>query len=72
MPIFVVGGSGRSVGKTTLVCGLIAVLPEYRWIAMKITRHVHGERKPVWEETEPGEGTDTARYLAAGAQQHFL
>jgi hypothetical protein len=26
----------------------------------------------VWEETQPGPGTDTARYLAAGAQQVLM
>jgi hypothetical protein len=72
MAIVVVGGSGRGAGKTSFVRGLIAALPEYRWNAVKITHHVHGERKPFWEETEPGEGTDTARYLAAGAQRAFL
>jgi hypothetical protein len=72
MPIIVVGGSGRNVGKTSLVCGLIAALPEYRWAAVKITSHVHGEREAVWEETATGEGTDTARFLAAGARRAFL
>lgn len=41
MAIIVVGGSNRGVGKTTLVCGLIAALPEYRWNAIKITTHDH-------------------------------
>ena len=72
MPIIVVGGSGRNVGKTSLVCGLIAVLPEFRWTAVKITSHAHGERDAVWEETSAGSGTDTARYLAAAALRAFL
>jgi len=41
MAIVVVGGSNRGVGKTALVCGLIAALPEYRWTAVKITGHDH-------------------------------
>ncbi len=41
MAIIVVGGSNRGVGKTALVCGLIAALPEYRWNAVKITSHDH-------------------------------
>jgi hypothetical protein len=41
MAIIVVGGSNRGVGKTALVCGLIAALPEYRWNAVKITTHEH-------------------------------
>ena len=29
-------------------------------------------RDLIWEETAPGEGTDTARYLAAGARRALL
>jgi hypothetical protein len=72
MAIVVVGGSGRDVGKTSLICGLIAALPERSWIAVKISSHVHGTAQPVWEEKEAGQGTDTARYLAAGARRAFL
>jgi hypothetical protein len=72
MAIVVIGGSARGVGKTTLVCGLITALPEWSWMAVKITSHVHGKAQPVWEEKEPGQGTDTARFLAAGAQRAFL
>ncbi len=39
MAIIVVGGSGRGAGKTALVCGLIAALPELRWNAVKISVH---------------------------------
>jgi len=60
------------VGKTALVCGLITALPEFAWTAVKITSHNHGVTQPLWEETTPGQGTDTARYLAAGAQRAFL
>lgn len=72
MAIIVVGGSTRGAGKTTLVCGLIAALPEFRWTAVKITTHEHGYPTPIWEETKPGDETDTARYLAAGAKRAFL
>jgi hypothetical protein len=117
MAIIVVGGSNRGVGKTALVCGLIAALPDYRWTAVKITTHSHQpvsqgleniadgptpraphsvrtpffrqmfEKRPgeaegqhqaapagsaIWEETMPGEETDTARYLAAGAARALL
>jgi hypothetical protein len=72
MATIVVGGCGRGVGKTALVCGLIAALPEFRWTAIKITSHRHGQPEPVWEETQPGLGTDTARYLAAGARRALL
>jgi hypothetical protein len=72
MTIIAVGGNGRNVGKTSLVCGLIAALTEYRWTAVKITIHLHGEHDAVWEDTAPGQGTDTARFLAAGARRAFL
>jgi hypothetical protein len=72
MAILVVGGGHRGVGKTALVCGLIAALPEYQWMAVKITSDDHERPAPVWEETEAGQGTDTARYLAAGAARAFL
>jgi hypothetical protein len=72
MAIVVVGGSSRSVGKTALVCGLIAALPEFRWTAVKITTHEHDKPKPIWEEKNPGYGSDTGRYLAAGALRAFL
>ena len=72
MAIVVVGGSDRNVGKTSLICGLIAPLPEFQWAAVKITSHAHGVRDAVWEETAAGQGTDTARYLAAGARRAFL
>lgn len=29
-------------------------------------------RNPIWEENNPGQGTDTARFLAAGARRAFL
>jgi len=84
MASIVVGGSGRNVGKTTLVCGLIAALPEFGWTAVKITGHSHGvdelvyEEKIVVQECAGGEGrtfaqgTDTARYLTAGARRALL
>ena len=72
MAIIVVGGSTKGAGKTTLVCGLIAALPEFRWNAVKITTHEHHDYQPIWEEKLPGDDSDTARYLAAGAVRAFL
>ena len=72
MAIIVVGGGGRGAGKTALVCGLIRALPGIDWTAVKITTHEHGKAAPVWEETTPGDTTDTARYLAAGARRALL
>ena len=42
MAIVVVGGHTRSVGKTSVVGGLIAAMPEMRWTAMKVTQFGHG------------------------------
>ena len=72
MAIIVVCGSGKDVGKTALVCGLIAGLKELGWTAVKVTSHIYGKAEAVWEETSAGQGTDTARYLAAGARRALL
>lgn len=80
--VIVVGGHTRSIGKTQLVCDLIRALPEANWIAGKITQYGHGvcarngancDCAPTehaaaldWE-TCTDTGTDTARFLAAGA-----
>lgn len=42
MSIIVVGGHSRSVGKTSVVAGLIAAMPERSWTAVKITQYGHG------------------------------
>jgi hypothetical protein len=60
MAIVVEGGSGRGAGKTALLRELLAALPEFRWTAVKITSHSHGQAGPVWEETAAGQGTDIA------------
>ena len=80
MPIVVVGGSGKDVGKTALVCAMISALREFEWTAVKITAHDYGLAEEsssltqvvVREEREPGAETDTARYLAAGARRALL
>jgi len=40
--LIVVGGHTRSIGKTQLVCELVAALPEANFIAGKITQYGHG------------------------------
>lgn len=40
--LVVVGGHTRNIGKTSVVAGLIAALPELNWTAIKITQHGHG------------------------------
>jgi glycine/D-amino acid oxidase-like deaminating enzyme len=69
MAIVVIGGQARNVGKTGVVCGLIAALPERRWTAIKLSQHGHGVA--VLEERDRTTGTDSARYLAAGAARAF-
>jgi hypothetical protein len=74
MAVVVVGGQARKVGKTSVVAGLIAALPERRWTAIKVTDHAHGELDVdlvVYEERERGTGTDSSRYLEAGAARSF-
>jgi hypothetical protein len=82
MSLIVIGGHSRSVGKTSVVAGLIAALPEYNWTAMKITQHGHGicsadgepchcatdnHRWAISEEQDRSGKSDTSRFLAAGA-----
>ncbi len=82
MAIVVVGGHSRNVGKTSVVAGLIAALPEFHWTAAKITQYGHsicsatGEScdcatdEHVWsvsEERDRSGDSDTSRFLLAGA-----
>ena len=74
MSLIVVGGHSRGVGKTSVVAGLISALPEYRWLAMKISQHDHGMHSggrdwAISEEQDPAGSSDTSRFLAAGAAQ---
>jgi hypothetical protein len=82
--LVVVGGHTRSIGKTQLVCDLIGAFPEANWIAGKITQYGHGicaqngrdcDCAPdehvcalSWE-TRTDTGTDSGRFLAAGARR---
>ena len=82
MALIVIGGHSRSVGKTSVVAGLIAALPEYHWTALKITLYGHGvcsmDGEPchcatddhswaISEELDRSGESDTSRFLAAGA-----
>ncbi len=84
MAIVVIGGHSRSVGKTSVVVGLIAALPEYHWTALKITQYGHGvcsaNGEPcdcatgdhTWKITEEKDRSgecDTSRFLVAGAKK---
>jgi len=80
--LIVVGGHSRSVGKTSVVAGLIASLPEFNWTAMKITQYGHGvcsaNGKPcqcacddsswaITEERDRSGESDSSRFLVSGA-----
>ena len=82
MALIVVGGHSRSVGKTSVVAGLIAGLSEFHWTAMKITQYGHGicsangelcdcatddHSWAVTEERDRSGESDTSRFLVSGA-----
>jgi hypothetical protein len=80
--LIVIGGHSRSVGKTSVVAGLIAALREFNWTAVKITQYGHGvcsaNGEPcdcatndhswaISEERDRSGESDTSRFLLAGA-----
>ncbi len=82
MAIVVIGGHSRSVGKTSVVAGLITALPECHWTAFKITQYGHGvcslngeschcatddHSWAISEEKDRSGESDTSRFLVAGA-----
>jgi hypothetical protein len=82
MAVIVVGGHSRSVGKTSVVAGIIAATPEMRWTAFKITQYGHGicsaNGEPcdcatddhAWainEERDRSGESDSSRFLVSGA-----
>lgn len=72
--ILVVGGNARGVGKTTLVCHLIRLLPEWPWTAVKVSGHPHGSPpsptpRPTPRASQP---RATERFLQAGAAAAHL
>jgi len=84
--VIIIGGHTRSIGKTELVCDIVRAFPSAAWIAGKITQYGHGvcaqngedcdcapdEHVSAFEwETHPESGTDSARFLTAGAQRSF-
>ena len=84
--LIVVGGHTRSIGKTQLVCDIIRAFPRISWVAGKITQYGHGvcvqngencDCAPTehvvaldWERNLES-GTDSARFLEAGAKRSF-
>ncbi len=86
MALVVIGGHSRSVGKTSVVAGLVSALPEFHWTAVKITQYGHGicsangeacdcatgdHSWAISEERDRQGESDTSRFLAAGAAQVF-
>jgi hypothetical protein len=72
------------VGKTSVVAGLIAAMPECNWTAMKITQYGHGvcslngeschcatddHSWAISEERDRSGESDTSRFLVAGAKR---
>jgi hypothetical protein len=84
--LIVVGGHTRSIGKTQLVCDVIRAFPGTEWTAGKITQYGHGvcaqngtdcdcapsEHSCAFDwETRADTGTDSSRFLLAGANRSF-
>src|ERR1041384_2631974 len=84
MKMVMVGGHTRNIGKTSVVEGVIRGMPEMNWTAIKITQFGHGVCSTSGElcdcavaehacaiptERRVDSGTDTARFLAAGARR---
>ena len=84
MAVVVIGGHSRNVGKTSLMASLIAAMPEMNWTAVKITQYGHGicsahggecdcavdqHSFAISEERDRSGGSDTSRFLVAGAAQ---
>lgn len=82
MAIVVIGGHSRSVGKTSVVAGLISALRDFDWTAAKITQYGHGicsangeacdcatadHSWAISEEHDRSSESDTSRFLVAGA-----
>jgi len=78
----VIGGHSRSVGKTSVVAGLISSLRGFDWAAVKITQYGHGvcsangapcdcatgdHSWAISEEKDRSGESDTSRFLLAGA-----
>lgn len=84
MAIVIIGGHSRSVGKTSVVAGLISALRDFEWTAVKITQYGHGicsangeacdcatddHSWAISEERGRSGDSDTSRFLVAGAVQ---
>jgi len=83
MKLVMVGGHTRNIGKTSVVEGIIRATAELNWTAAKITQFGHGvcsvngescgcaiseHQFSISEERDIDSGTDTSRFLTAGAK----
>jgi hypothetical protein len=86
MALVVIGGHSRSVGKTSVVCGLVSALRHLRWTGVKVTQYGHGicsakgeacecahadHSWAISEEHDRSGESDTSRFLLAGAERVF-
>jgi hypothetical protein len=86
MSIVIIGGHTRSVGKTSVVAGLIAALRDQHWTALKITQYGHGvcsangeacdcatgdHSWAVTEERDRSGESDSSRFLVSGADHSW-
>ena len=75
MAVIVVGGHSRNIGKTSVVAGLIARLPEFHWTAFKITQYGHGfctaDGKPINPRTVTISSDTTLHITVAGWMDDF-
>ncbi|HXG91817.1 MAG TPA: hypothetical protein VNN73_05530 [Blastocatellia bacterium] len=84
MKLVMVGGHTRNIGKTSVVEAIIRATAELNWTAVKITQYGHGvcstdgemcecsvadHQFAITEERNRDSGTDTSRFLAAGARR---
>jgi hypothetical protein len=84
MKLVMIGGHTRNIGKTSVVEGIIRATAELNWTAVKITQFGHGvctgdcqtcscadnvDQFSITDELDRDTGTDTSRFLAAGARR---
>ena len=78
MRLIAVGGQSKDIGKTTLICNIIAAFPHFDWTAIKFSTHAHPainmelifelQGASIKRQICPGDESDTARFLKAGAK----
>jgi hypothetical protein len=84
--LVVVGGHTRNIGKTSVMCSIIRATQHLAWTAIKITQYGHGVCSKdgetcdcalpdhpfaLQQELDATAGTDTSRFLAAGAGRSY-